>query len=127
MRLPFFRAALASALTCCFASSVLAAPVGTLTSIRASNNQLDITTDQQVLLQIQLLQDDLFRLQAGLNGKLTEPGNKAAAIVLPQTPAPVEFQLSDKGDYQLLQTEKFALRIYAKPLKFALYQADIYR
>ncbi|MCT6698753.1 TIM-barrel domain-containing protein [Rheinheimera sp. 4Y26] len=124
MRLPFFRAALASALTCCFASSVLAAPVGNLTSIRASNNQLDITTDQQVLLQIQLLQDDLFRLQAGLNGKLSEPGNKAAAIVLPQTPTQVEFQLSDKGDYQLLQTEKFALRIYAKPLKFALYQAD---
>ena len=122
MRPPFRFASLASAVL--FAFQLQAAPVGNLISIKNQQNQIQIQTDQRVLLQIQLLKDNLFRLQAGLDGKLTDAGDKAAAIVLPQEYNKVDYQLSDKGDYQLLQTNKFALRIYAKPLKFALYQAD---
>lgn len=120
MRLPFFLAVAG----CTLAGTVHAASVGNLISTRASHQQLELHTDQQVLLQVQLLRDDVFRLQAGLDGKLTEPGNKAATIVLPQTTAKVAFTLTDQDDYQLLQTKGFALRIYAKPLKFALYKAD---
>jgi alpha-glucosidase (family GH31 glycosyl hydrolase) len=126
MRLPghysFRLATLASAVV--VACQLQAAPVGDLVSIQRQQNQLQIQTNQQVLLHIELLKDDLFRIQAGLNGKLTDAGDKAAAIVLPQQFSKVDYQLSDQGDYQLLQTAKFALRIYAKPLKFALYQAN---
>ncbi len=122
MRLPFCLATLASALL--FSLQLQAAPVGNLLNIQSQHNQIQIQTDQQVLLQIELLKDNLFRLQAGLNGKLTDAGDKAATIVLAQEYNKVNYQLSDKGAYQLLQTQKFALRIYAKPLKFALYKAD---
>ncbi|WP_306523653.1 TIM-barrel domain-containing protein [Rheinheimera sp.] len=122
MRLPFCLATLASAVL--FSLQLQAAPVGNLLNIQSQHNQIQIQTDQQVLLHIELLKDNLFRLQAGLHGKLTDAGDKAATIVLAQEYNKVNYQLSDKGAYQLLQTQKFALRIYAKPLKFALYKAD---
>ncbi|MBU2179914.1 MAG: NPCBM/NEW2 domain-containing protein [Gammaproteobacteria bacterium] len=106
------------------AMATVAAPIGNLLQIRAETSQVEIQTDQQVQLQIQLLKPDVFRLQASNDGKFTGPGNKAAAIVIKQDYARVEFNLSDQGDYQLLQTSAMALRIYKQPLKFALYKAD---
>jgi len=118
--------------------TVGAAPVGNLRDIKAIGQGNDNTAsaqwelhtganEQAGLLRISLLRPDLFRIQAaarGDKGKLSEPGNKAAAIVEHEPSGPVAHEFSDAGDHHLLRTSEFALRIYKKPLRFALYQAD---
>lgn len=113
--------------------NAVAAPIGNLQQINAKSGQIELNTDQQVKLHIQLLKPGLFRLQATAapfaakdqtNSPFTGPGDKAAPIVIKQDYAQVDFKLSDQGDYQLLLTSAMALRIYKQPLKFALYQAD---
>ncbi len=112
---------------CCLAtlsSPLTAAPVGNLLQLQQQDGQIVITTDQQVLVQLSLLKDDLVRLQAGANGKLSPDGSKAAAIVINHNYPAVTYQISDSGDYQLLQTKAMAVRIYKTPLRFAWYKAD---
>lgn len=114
---------LTAVLVCC-GYPLPAAAVGNLHNLTQQQQQVLLTTDQQVLLQLTVLKDDLLRLQAGLDGKLTPEGSQAAAIVLKTDYPAVPYQLTDQGDYQLLQTGALALRIYKKPLRLALYRAD---
>ncbi|MEJ6001150.1 TIM-barrel domain-containing protein [Paucibacter soli] len=110
-----------------------AAPLGQLRELKAlspqgdgSSAQWELRTDTQALLRISLLRADLLRIQAAARGKpLSEPGNKAAPIVIAQPAGgAVAHQLSDAGDHHLLRTSELALRIYKKPLRLALYRAD---
>jgi len=104
--------------------SASAQAIGNLQSLQQQQQQVVLTTDQQVLLQLTVLKDDLLRLQAGLDGKLGTDQSKAATIVQAANYPAVAYQLTDHGDYQLLQTSALALRIYKHPLRFALYHAD---
>ncbi|RQO61218.1 glycosyl hydrolase [Paucibacter sp. KBW04] len=91
---------------------------------QSATPQWELRTDAQTLIRISLLNKSMFRIWAGAKGKLSEPGNKAAAIVEKEPSGWVDHQMSDAGDHHLLRTEEFALRIYKKPLRFELYKAD---
>ncbi len=106
------------------AANLNAAPVGALTTLTPTDQGLQLQTDQQVLLQLDLIKADVLRLQAGPDLTLSGDGSKAAPIVLPQAAHKVAYQLTDQGDYHLLSTSAMALRIYKAPLRFALYRAD---
>lgn len=123
------KTAIAAALAPLFAVQVQAASVGNLKSWRVPQDSAapawQIQTDNGSLLQLQLLRADLFRLQAGVNGKLSDAGNQAAPIVIQDKFADkVAYQNSDEGEYHLIKTAAMALRIYKKPLRLALYKAD---
>jgi alpha-glucosidase len=128
----FTRRLMRAAIAAAFATSVslpisaYAAAVGNLRQIEtpANTSSVKIVTDKGHLLDISLLRPDMFRVWAGSEGKLIGAGDKAAPIVLKKDYANVDYQLTDKGDYQLLQTTKMALRIYKKPLRLALYKVD---
>lgn len=120
----FSQAVLALAISQLFLSPSYAAAVGNLQQLNSSQNQLQIQTDNQMQLQIELLKPDLFRLQASDSNTFSPAGDKAAPIVLPHNYPAVQYQLTDQGDHQLLQTSALALRIYKKPLTLALYKAD---
>lgn len=122
--LPSRLALLVASCLAAWSSPLTAAPIGALAQLQHQDGQIVITTDQQVLLQLSLLKDDLVRLQAGANGKLSPEGSKAAPIVINHNYPPVAYQISDAGDYQLLQTKAMAVRIYKAPLRFAWYKAD---
>ena len=104
--------------------AVIAAPVGNLTALQQQTGLLQLSTDTNVAIELQLLKPDLLRIRAGLAGVLTDEGSKAAPIVIKTDYTQVAYQLKDMGDYQLVSTEAMALRIYKKPLTFALYKAD---
>lgn len=124
MGVRFSQAVLTLAISQLFSSLAYAAAVGNLQQLNVRQNQLQIQTDNQMQLQIELLKPELFRLQASDSSTFSPAGDKAAPIVLPHNYPPVQFQLTDQGDHQLLQTSALALRIYKKPLTLALYKAD---
>ncbi|MCX7218104.1 MAG: NPCBM/NEW2 domain-containing protein [Burkholderiales bacterium] len=109
--------------------SAHAASIGNLRSVSevsaaSGKATLQIISDRGTVLQISLLQPDMFRLWAGLDGKLIESGDKAASIVIKKAYAPVAYTLSEQADHHLLKTTALALRIYKKPLRLALYRSD---
>ena len=104
--------------------TVHAAPVGNLSALQQQAGVIQITTDAKAAVTVQLLKADLLRIRAGLNDTLTDEGSKAAPIVIKTDYPTVAYQLKDMGEYQLISTEAMALRIYKKPLTFALYKAD---
>jgi hypothetical protein len=103
-----------------------ATPLGALRKLTPASeaSEVGLETDSGDIVQIHLLKPDVFRVQAGRKGHLTDAGNKAAPIVVKTDYSKVDYQLSDRGDYQLLQTQAMALRLYKKPLRMALYRAD---
>ncbi len=66
---------------CC--AQALATPLGNLQQATSAPSQVLLTTDNQMQLQVSLLSDQVFRLQAGKIGAFASEGNKAAPIVLP--------------------------------------------
>ncbi len=112
-----------------FSSTAEATSIGNARKIVTKNNvaglnQIQIATDNGSILEITLLRPDLFRAQAGVDGKLLDSGDKAAPIVIKKDYGKVAYQLIDQTDYQLLQTSAMALRLYKKPLRMALFRAD---
>lgn len=107
---------------CC--AQALATPLGNLQQATSAPSQVLLTTDNQMQLQVNLLSDQVFRLQAGKIGAFASEGNKAAPIVLPMAAPTVAYTLTDADGYRLLKTNQLALRIYDKPLRLALYKAD---
>ena len=94
-RTVFTPAVLALAISQSLVLSAFAAPIGNLQQISAETGQVELQTDQQVRLQIQLLKPGLFRLQAAVadksnNSTFTGPGDKAAAIVIKNDYAKVD-------------------------------------
>jgi alpha-glucosidase len=129
MKTLFRKSLLASVVLCCLSGGVYAATPGNLATLKINRDkgqpeQIEIRTDTGALLQVQLLAPAMFRIQMALDGKLTGAGDKAAPIVIQKNFASVDYQLTEQADYQLLRTSAYALRIYQKPLKLALYQAD---
>ena len=120
---------IASAVSFALAEPVWATTIGNLVTVTAQATQqgqaqIDVKTDNGSVLRISLLRPDMFRVQAGLHGHLSEPGNQVASIVIKTDYPQVSYQLTEYADYRLLQTSAMALRIYKKPLRLALYRAD---
>ncbi|WKE65889.1 glycoside hydrolase family 31 protein [Gallaecimonas kandeliae] len=109
--------------------AMLAAPLqakelGALASLSPTDDGVEIQTLDKEKVRLSLLGDGLLHLEAGQHGELTGPGNGKAPIVLDQQHPKVAFKLSQQDGYQLLSTGKIAVRIYPKPLHFAVYHAD---
>jgi len=111
----------------------LAAPLGNLRDIEVAKaaqpgepagSSWDVKSDAGVVVRISLLRPDVLRLWAGTGGQLLPAKDGTAHIVVAQYSAPVKAELTREADYTLLRTEALALRIYPRPLRFALYRAD---
>jgi alpha-glucosidase (family GH31 glycosyl hydrolase) len=122
-----------AALTLALASGTAqAAPLGKLRSMAAAPAQThgadaggrhwDLRTESGALVRVSLLREDVLRIWAGPQGKLSDAGDKAAAIVVGKPAAHIEHSLSEQPDHILLRTPKLGLRIERNPLRFALYR-----
>ncbi len=118
------RARFALALLPLLCTQAAATPLGNLSQVQAAKEQVLIHTDNQMQLQLSLLNEAVFRIQAGPVGAFPLEGSKAAPIVIAQPQQHVRYTLTDADGYRLLKTTQFALRIYEKPLRLALYKAD---
>ena len=107
------------------ATPALAEPLGNLRAIEAApaadgRPGWDLSTDNGVKLRIDLLREDLLRVQAGRNGKLVPAGDQAAAIVLPQPALRVAFEQRDDDAQVSIRTGALVLHIQRRPLRLAL-------
>jgi len=101
----------------------MAESLGNLRTISAATDGSpgwDITTDTDMKLRIDLLRDDVLRVQAGRNGKLLPAGDKAAPIVLPQPAAKVTFEMEEDSGEVRIRTDALVLHIQRQPLRLAL-------
>jgi alpha-glucosidase len=126
------RTAIAAAVLALAAGSAFAAPLGKLRSISATpaaaasegaGPSWDLATESGALVRVSLVGDDVLRIWAGPKGKLTDAGDKAAAIVVGKPAAQVEHSVIEQPDHILLRTAKLSLRIDRNPVRFTLYRA----
>ncbi|WP_426165714.1 TIM-barrel domain-containing protein [Pseudoduganella sp. R-34] len=123
------RTAIAAAAMALATGAALAAPLGKLRSIAAApaaaaeGLSWGLATESGAIVRVSLLQDDVLRIWAGPKGKLTDAGDKAAAIVIGKPAAHIEHSVSEQPDHILLRTAKLALRIDRNPLRFSLFRA----
>lgn len=85
---------------------------------------ITVQTTSATRWQIEIISPAIFRLRASATGEFTEPGNGLAPIILPQPKNATAYQLADHGEYHLVQTSEFSLRLYHSPVRLALYRAD---
>ncbi|MGE8215225.1 Alpha-xylosidase [compost metagenome] len=116
------RVALLSALA---VTPAVAAPLGNLAGITAAPDKdgrpgWDIRTDNGALLRVDLLGEDVLRVQAGRNGRLGGAGDKAAPIVLPQPARGVAARLEEDATEVRIRTAALVLHIQRQPLRLAL-------
>lgn len=108
-----------------FAAPALAEPLGNLRAIApvssgAGAPAWTIATDSGVRLRIDLLRTDLLRVQAGRNGKLTPPADKATPIVLAQPASKVAYTYEEDADELRIRTDALVLHIQRQPLRLSL-------
>ena len=116
------RVALLSALA---VTPAVAAPLGNLAGITAAPDKdgrpgWDIRTDNGALLRVDLLGEDVLRVQAGRNGRLGGAGDKAAPIVLPQPARGVAARLEEDATEVRIRSAALVLHIQRQPLRLAL-------
>ncbi len=111
------------------AAPAVAQPLGNLARISAAPSKdgspgWDIRTDNGMLLRVDLLGEDMLRVQAGRNGTLSGAGDKAAPIVVPQPVAKVGAQLEEDATEVRIRTAALVLHIQRQPLRLALDRRD---
>lgn len=106
-----------------FAASELG-NLGNIADFSQAGDTFTIKTSSQVVVQIQILQSNLFRIWAGPNDSLVGEGSFSAPIVLSQTYLPVNAQLQTEGKTRIITTGDFALVVNHSPLMFELYRPD---
>jgi len=97
-----------------------ACELGNITGFEAVNDEFQITS-ATAQLKLQLLRNDMFRIRMAYDGHFTNPAGNEIIINTPH--GPVQKEWSDQGSYYLVKTPDLAIRIYKKPLSFALYRA----
>lgn len=111
--------ALATALLWASAATPVAAkPLGPLASVRQDGGTLELHTRDGEIVTVQLYGDNIVRIRAGANGKLTDAGDGIAKIVIADPIAQPNWKLGETPDYHLVQTGTFSLRIYKNALRF---------
>ena len=98
--------------------------LGNLQSIKETNGHIEIITDQNEKISIDLIKDNVIRIWASHNQTLTKAKNKKAPIVIGNAQQDLAYQLRKKSNYHLLQTQSVSLRIYISPLRFEAYKND---
>jgi alpha-glucosidase len=98
--------------------------LGDVTSFDLKDNVFTIAAGADVL-RLMFYRDDVFRIWLGPDGQFTEAQpdpNDAQMVVFAGAPIPVSWR--DAGDYYRVQTRECVLRVYKKPLRFALFDRD---
>lgn len=73
-------------------------------------------------VKIDFCREDIFRLQMAYDGEFTNPAGSDIVISAPDDKPEIKF--IDGGEYYLISTSQLMLRVYKKPLHFAIYKAD---
>jgi len=73
-------------------------------------------------VKLQFYRDDIFRIWLAPDGNFTNPAEEE--IVMGKPLQQTTISSSDKGNYILLQSKQCAVRVYKKPMRFAMYNAD---
>ncbi len=89
-----------------------ATPLGDLTALQRDGAAVTLTTSSAATVRLDFLRDDVLRLQAGPDGKLTDEGSGTAPIVLPQDAAAVMLTITDTPDGHVITTPALSLRIH---------------
>jgi alpha-glucosidase (family GH31 glycosyl hydrolase) len=98
--------------------------LGDVTAFDVKDHVFTITAGQD-LVRLIFYRDDIFRIWVGPDGEFTDaqPDAKdAQMVVFGGAPIPVSWR--DAGDYYRVQTRECVVRVYKKPLRFALFDKD---
>ena len=98
--------------------------LGDVTSFDVKDHVFTIAAGQDVV-RLMFYRDDIFRIWLGPDGQFTEAQpdpNDAQMVVFAGAPIAVSWR--DAGDYYRVQTRECVLRVYKKPLRFALFDRD---
>ena len=98
--------------------------LGDLTSFEVKDDVFNIAAGQDQVRVI-FYRDDLFRIWLGPDGNFTEaqPAPEDAQIVIYKGSA-IAVPWRDAGEYYRLESRECVLRVYKKPLRFALFDKD---
>ena len=120
----FYKGLLATTILAAAPGFVHAKELGNLASISEADGRVEITTQDNERVSLELIKDGILHLRAGADNTLTGAGDKAAKIVVGDTTKPAPYRLSRKDGYHLVQTDHVSLRIYPSPLRFEAYDAQ---
>jgi hypothetical protein len=95
--------------------------LGDLTAFDVKDNVATVSAGADQLRVI-FYRDDLFRIWLGPDGQFTDAQpNTADAQMVVWTGAPIAVASRDAGDYYRMSTPAVVLRVYKRPLRFALF------
>ncbi|MBM7587913.1 alpha-glucosidase (family GH31 glycosyl hydrolase) [Bacillus pakistanensis] len=95
--------------------------IGDITDFSVEGNTYTISAGE-AKVRVIFYKDDLFRIWLAQDGKFTDPAGDS--IVVKKEFGKVTTKWTDEGDYYAIKSKDVVLRVYKKPLKFALYEAD---
>jgi len=98
--------------------------LGDVTDFEAKDNIFTIAAGPDQV-RVMFYRDDIFRIWVGPDGTFTDaqPAPEDAQIVVYKGPAiPVVWK--DSGEYYRLESKECVLRVYKRPLRFALFDKD---
>ena len=104
--------------------------LGDLTAFDVKDNVITVSAGPDQI-RIIYYRDDIFRLWLGPDGTFTEaqPKETDAQIVIGKfagvpAPGPIAVKTRDTGDYYRIDSASSVLRVYKRPLKFALFDKN---
>ncbi|MFC7679359.1 discoidin domain-containing protein [Paenibacillus sp. GCM10028914] len=105
------------------------ATVGNISDFAQKNDNTFEITSGSDKIKIIFQREDMVRIWLGVNGQFKELTGKSTEkpiepIVIKEDFGSVQVKWSDEGSYYKMETNKFILRAYKSPLKFAMYKSD---
>jgi alpha-glucosidase (family GH31 glycosyl hydrolase) len=94
--------------------------VGNITAIKKGPTSF-VFSSGITKVKLQFYREDIFRIWLAPDGNFTDPAAGDMVIAKPALKSSIIF--TDKGDYALLQSKLCAVRVYKKPMRFAMYNA----
>ena len=98
--------------------------LGDLTAFDVKDNVFALAAGPDQV-RIIFYRDDLFRIWVGPDGTFTDyPVNAEDAPIVVYKGSPIAVIWRDAGEYYKLESKECVLRVYKKPLRFALFNKD---
>ncbi|WP_106496225.1 TIM-barrel domain-containing protein [Lentibacillus sp. Marseille-P4043] len=95
--------------------------IGNLTNFSDDDNTYTLSAGD-AKVRVKFYKDDMFRIWLAQDGKFTDPAGDE--IIVKKDFPEITTDWQDEGDYYRVDTKDLTLRIYKKPLRFALYESD---
>jgi alpha-glucosidase (family GH31 glycosyl hydrolase) len=98
--------------------------LGDITAFDVKDNVFTIAAGPD-LVRVVFYRNDIFRIWLGPEGKFDEPpANPEDAPMVVFKPAPISVAWRDGGEYFRIESKDCLLRVYKRPLHFALFDKD---